>query len=207
MRHLMAITAALVLVASASANLYNADMEYQPGAMFSTAEGWRVTGGGWADHAGFPAPNNGTLGLNFIFYSNNTAEIMGQVSTLVFEPEMDYAFTSWLVGGGGEDVTVPYQIGYLSGGDSIADNFVELAVNLCVASGKGAGGAWSEMAGVSYTTGTAGDELGLPVVVRFGNVDNGGAGGGGSWIDNASLTPEPASLLLLCLGALALRRR
>lgn len=207
MSRIVLVMAALALVVGAQANLYNGDMEFQPGPKFSSLEGWNFgMQGGWADHAGFAAPNNGTLGLNFGFYSVDFNQILAQESTLVFAPSTSYTFTSWAVGGGGDTVTIPYQIGYLSGGTHLDTNFVPLATFLDSATGKGAGGQWELQDGVTYMTGAAGPEIGLNVVVRFGGVNQGGGGGGGAWVDSATLTPEPASLVLLAAGLL-LRRR
>ncbi len=210
MRRFMITALLLALPLSASAAVLNADFEDQPGPKFSSCKDWQVgLGGGWADHATFAAPNNGTLGLNFGFYSVDLNQMLGQVTTDVFAPNTIYTFSTWAIGGGGSDVTIPYEIGYLSGGTSVANNFVLLAGALNVAPGRNAGGAWGPMAGVTYTTGASGPEIGLPIVIRLGGVNQGGAGGGGAWVDNASLTiiPEPAGLALLAVGLLALRRR
>jgi len=61
------------------------------------------------------------------------------------------------------------------------------------------------MAGVAYTTGISGPEMGQNIWVRLGD----GAAGGADdiWFDNFSLTPEPASLALLAMGFFVLRRR
>ncbi len=200
----------LALPVSAGAALLNADFEDQPGPKFFSCKDWQVgLGGGWADHASFSAPNNGTLGLNFGFYSVDLNQMLGQVTLAVFEPNTAYTFSTWAIGGGANDVTIPYEIGYLSGGNSVADDFVLLARVLNTAPGRNAGGAWGPMPGVTYTTGAIGPEIGQPIVVRLGGVNQGGAGSGGAWVDNASLTiiPEPAGLALLAAGLLALRRR
>lgn len=188
------------------AELYNADMEFQPGAKFSTNEGWSFgKGGGWADHAGFPAPNNETLGINFGFYSQQLDQIMAQESSWVFQPETTYVFRSWATAGGGGTETIPYQIGYLDGGTDLNLNYIDLATDYHTVSG---GGAWALQPGVKYTTGDTGPELGRSIVVRFGGVNQGGAGsGGGAWVDNAELIPEPTTIGLLGLGALAFLRR
>jgi hypothetical protein len=202
MRSLLAALMVVGLAVSANAQLYNADMEFQPGDEFATLEGWRVTGGGWTTHALYPAGNNGTLGEKFGFYSANVEEIVGQVSALIYEPDTTYEFASWAIGGGNDTGVLPYEIGYLDGGTSIATDFVALAANLIDLGGQG---QWLPQVGVSYTTGSAGPEIGLPVVVRFGGVNQGGTSD--VWIDNVSLTPEPASLALLALGAVAVLRR
>ncbi|MBN1513067.1 MAG: PEP-CTERM sorting domain-containing protein [Phycisphaerae bacterium] len=202
MRAVLGAVLVLGLALTANAQLYNADMEYQPGGIYSTLEGWRVTGGGWADHANHSAPNHETLGLNFGFWSAGTEEIMGQVSTLTFEPDSTYTLASWAIGGGNFTGVAPYEIGYLSGGTSIATDFVALAINCITLDGQM---QWEPQVGVTYTTGASGPEIGLPVVVRFGNAADGGVSD--VWIDNVTLTPEPASLALLAMGALAVLRR
>ncbi len=202
MRVLLGGVLVLGLALSANAQLYNADMEYQTTDQFGTLEGWHVTGGAWAYHANFSKPNNETLGEKFGYYSAGTAEIMGQFSTLLFEPDSSYTFASWAIGGGDNLGVIPYEIGYLSGGTDIATNFVPLATNLINVDGQE---QWEPQVGVTYATGSTGPEMGLEIVVRFG----GGAQGGVSdiWVDNATLTPEPASLALLAMGALAVLRR
>ncbi len=208
MRTLVCLALTVALATTGSAQLYNADMELQPGAEFSTLEGWAIgAGGGWTDHVEFSAPNNDTLGELFGFYSVDQPQIIGQVSTWTFEAGMTYNFSSWAVGGGADTVSIPYEIGYLEGGDSVLDNFVLLAQEINDAIGRNAeGGQWLPMDGVSYTAVAGGPEIGKEIVVRCAGVNQGGGGAGGAWVDNMSLTPEPASLVLLALGAL-LRRR
>lgn len=203
MRIVTVILAAFAVAIPVQASLQNADMENQPGAEFASCENWNFgMGGGWTTHASYPAANNGTLGEKFGFYSANLDQIMGQVSSLTFAPDTTYVFTSWAVGGGNDTGKLPYQIGYLEGGTSIGADFVALATNIMDLDGQG---QWLPQAGVSYTTGSGGPEMGREVVVRFGGVNQGGDSD--VWVDNVSLTPEPASLLLLGLGGLLLARR
>jgi hypothetical protein len=208
MRAILGIVAALSIAGAANAALVNADNEFQPGTKFATAEAWRVTGGGWADHAGFAAANNETLGELFIFYSAGTTEIMGQISSLTFEAGNPYKFTSWAATGGDGLGAIPYQIGYMGPpqGDlpDISTDFVELATNVVNIDGQD---GWALQEGVTYTPTAGGPEIGENIVVRFGNGDDGGATD--IWIDNQMLfiVPEPASLGLLGLGGLLLRRR
>lgn len=202
MRIVVGTLSVLLLAAVAQGQLLNPGMEDQDSGKFGSVKNWSVQGGGWADHVGFAKPNNETLGEKFAFWSANLNQIMGQVSSLTFAPGQTYTFTSWAIGGGNDTGVIPYQIGYLAGGTSVATNFVPLATQTHLLTGQG---GWALQPGVSYTTGSGGPEMGLPVVVRFGGVNQGGDSD--VWVDNATLTPEPASLALMLIGGLALLRR
>ncbi|HOA72570.1 MAG TPA: PEP-CTERM sorting domain-containing protein [Phycisphaerae bacterium] len=202
MRLSVGLLSLLLFVIPAQAQLLNADMEDQDSGIFGWVKNWSVTGGGWADHATFARANSETLGEKFAFWSANLDQILGQVSSWTFAPNTTYTFTSWAIGGGNDIGIVPYQIGYLEGGTNIATNFVELATQTYDVTGQG---GWALLPGVSYTTGSDGPEIGQPIVVRFGGVNQGGDSD--IWVDNASLTPEPASLVLVLLGGLAVLRR
>lgn len=181
--------------------LLNADIETNSSGQFGRIDGWGPNGG-WADHASFARPNNGTLGVNFGFYSAGTTETVGQLTTAIIQPGAVYTFRAWAQGGGNDVGTVPFQIGYAATTGDLA-SFVALATQTYVV-----GNAWEDLAGVTYTTGAAGPEIGKELIVRLG----GGAAGGSDdiWFDNfsASFVPEPGSLVLLAAGAgLLLRRR
>jgi hypothetical protein len=177
--------------------LLNADIETNSSPLFGAIDNWEPNGG-WADHASFARPNNGTLGLNFGFYSAGATETVGQITSAVFRPDTEYVFTSWAYPGGNDVGTVPYQIGY----ENLAGEFVELAT---AAYDITAQGEWLEQPGVAYMTRATGDEIGMPVWVRLGDETAGGADD--IWFDNFSLTPEPSTLGLLAVAVLALRRR
>jgi hypothetical protein len=182
----------------ASIPLVNADIETNASGLFGPIDGWGPSGG-WADHAGFPRPNDGTLGAAFGFYSVNNLESVGQITGATFTADTMYNFSSWGQGGANDVGTMVYEIGYEDPGTG---DFVLLAsANYAV------GQAWQLLGGVDYMTGAAGAELGNPIWVRLGPSD-GGATAEDVWFDNFSLTPEPTSLVLLALGGLiCLRRR
>jgi len=180
--------------------LTNADIENNVTGQFGGIASWGPNGG-WAAHSGFARPNNETLGLNFGFYSAQTTEKVGQITGEIFQPNMTYNFKSWANGGGDSAGVVPYQIGYAETAGDIS-TFVALATATYEV-----GEAWAELDGVTYTTGASGPEIGANLIVRLGD----GAAGGLTdiWFDNfsASVVPEPASLLLIGLAGLVLRRR
>lgn len=206
MRNLRTFLSCACLAAAAPAladdiPLLNAGIETNSSGQFGRIDGWGPNGG-WADHAGFARPNNGTLGTNFGFYSAGTTETVGQLTTAIILPDTVYNFRAWAQGGGNDVGTVPFQIGYAATAGDLA-SFVALATQTYVV-----GNAWEDLAGVTYTTGAAGPEIGKELIVRLGD----GAAGGSDdiWFDNfaASFVPEPASMVLLAAGAgLLLRRR
>lgn len=185
--------------------LANADMETNATPQFGAIDGWGPNGG-WANHAEFPAPGNGGLGLRFGFYSAGLLETVGQiVAGETLQANTTYKFWGWIFTGGDGLGTAPFQIGY-AGTDDDLGSFVALATN---AINIDAAAAWAEADGVSYTTGDAGAELGRQLIVRFGA----GADGGATdiWFDNLQASavpvPEPATLAVLSLGAAAMLRR
>lgn len=181
--------------------LDNADIETNASGIFGDIDNWGPNGG-WADHAGFAKPNNGTLGLTFGFYSVNNDETVGQLTAEIIQANKVYTFWGWAQGGGNDVGEVPYQIGYADTTGDLA-SFVELAT-----SSYSVGNAWAELPGVAYSSGTAGPEIGKELIVRLGpgNVADPAED---VWFDNfqAEVVPEPATLGLVLMGAVALLRR
>lgn len=205
MRSLTSLAVCVALCAASSAlgaeiPLNNAGIETNASGIFGPIDDWGPNGG-WADHAGFARPNNGTLGANFGFYTAHTTETVGQLTAEIIQPNLVYEFRGWAQGGGDDTGTVPFQLGYADVAGDLS-SFVELATQTYVV-----GNPWEDLAGVTYTTGGSGPEIGKELIVRLGD---GGAGGDGDiWFDSfsASVTPEPASLVLVFLGTALLRRR
>jgi len=205
--------AALALIGTAgvaSAQLTNADFE--SGVLFASLDGWEPNGA-QADHANFSRPNNGTLGAFFGYYSagfsaTGGTEFVGQLSSLTFQANGDYNFAAWLNDGGSIGATAALQIGYLTD-DSDDSTFVLLA-EATYSWDDFSDPDWVDFAGVNYSTGAAGAELGQGVYVRFAGVQ--GQDFNDVWFDNASLTasviPAPGTVGLAAAGGLlALRRR
>lgn len=207
-RRLLVPSALLVLAlaqtssAQTMISLTNGDIENNTTGQFGSIAGWGPNGG-WAAHSGFARPGNETLGANFGFYSAGLTETVSQLSTHTMLPNTTYRFWSFAQGGGDDTGTIPYVIGYATWAGDIS-TFVPLATQTAVV-----GNAWVEQAGVTYTTGDSGAEIGNQIIFRLGS----GADGGASdvWFDNLQASydpvPEPATMVTLGLGALALLRK
>lgn len=203
MRAFIGVMAILAIATVAQAQLSNGDMETNPGPMYSAIGDWGPNGA-WASHAAHPAPGNESLGNAFGFMSvgvtdevSGDNEIVGQISSWIFQPNTTYVFSGYVMGGGDAVGTAPFQIGY--GAD------VEAGFMLLSSADYAVDGTWTEYAGVSYTTGAAGPEIGQPIAVRL--TSDTIIGKNDIWFDSLVLTPEPASVVLLALGGLFLRRR
>lgn len=181
--------------ASANADLLNAGIEDNGSGIFGSIDFWGPNGG-WADHASFSRPGNGSLGNNFGFYTVGNEEAVGQVTDVVFAEGTEYTFGSWGQGGGNDVGTMIYEMGYDDGGG----NFVLLGV-----SSYDVFGEWQMLAGVSYTPGAGDAAIGQNVWVRLGL----GSGGEAEdvWFDSFYLVPAPTSGMVLGLGCLGLMRR
>lgn len=189
----------LVLAAAASvcsADLLNPGIENNTSDVFGPIDHWGPNGG-WADHASFSKPNNGSLGDNFGYYSVNNDETVGQLSGMVFQDGVEYTFGSWGQGGGNDVGEMVYEIGY----DDGAGNFVLLAT-----ASYSVGQAWELLDGVSYVPSSGDGAAGNNIWVRLGAGD--GPDPEDVWFDSFYLVPAPASAAVLALGlGAALRRR
>ena len=200
MRLFIGLIAAFGLAVGASADLLdNGDMEYQEGSPYSSIYAWGPSGS-WAPHSAHTPAGGGydpVLGDNFGYYSAQSTETVGQITSSVFMPDTTYDFGAWVTGGGSGYGEVVFEIGYDNGGA-----FELLATNAVTVTD-----AWVPYTGLSYTTGATGGELGLPIWVRLGDGVDGLPGDSDIWFDNLTLVPEPTSLLLLVAGLSLIRRR
>ena len=181
--------------------LANPGFETNSSALYANPDGWGPNGG-WADHASFPKTSYvAELGLNFCFMSAQGTETVEQVVPQgnVFEASKIYTFSSYAIGGGNDTGEVVYQIGYTN-----TTGFVPLATAAFTLDGT-----WTETAGVQYSTGASGPELGQTIAVRFGDGVAGPPGDSDIWLDNAQLdvVPEPAALVAVTLIGLAFIRK
>jgi hypothetical protein len=198
MRNVLALGLVMTLASVAGAQmLYNGDMETQVTGPYSGIDGWGPSGS-WAPHANHANGGYDALihGDNFGYYSAQGTETVGQVTSYMFEPETEYTFGGWFTGGGNDVGNVVLQIGYDDAGTFMELDTLEIVT----------GADWVEYPGLTYTTGLTGLEIGMPIWVRLGDGVDGPPGDSDIWFDNLVLTPEPAGLLVLALGAL-LRRR
>lgn len=204
--NLRGMTAALVAAMALGAQaqiLGNGDFETNASGQFGPPDVW--TGqGGWAPHAEFSKPNNGTLGLRFGYYTprdlGNTA-VIRQETTELFQAGLEYTFSSWAVGGGDNNGTAIYQIGYMDGNAFVALNTATYAV----------AGSWTSLAGVSVTIADGSAAIGRALTVQFGPGTAAPTGVDLSdvWVDSATVevVPEPATVIALGAGLAALARR
>lgn len=181
--------------ASAHADLLNPGIEDNSSGIFGEIDFWGPSGG-WADHASFSRPGNGSLGQNFGFYSVNNDETVGQITDVIFSEGTEYIFGGWGQGGGNDVGTMVYEIGYDDGGG----NYV-----LLNSMTYDVGAEWQMLAGVGYTPSAGDAAIGQNVWVRLG------PGGGGDsedvWFDSFFLVPAPTSGVFLGFGCLVTMRR
>jgi len=165
------------------APLTNKRMEINSTPQYGRLTSWEPSGW-WANHRIYPRPNNQNLGQSFGYYSVGIAEMVGQIIPgMVFQPGKTYTFKGWVNGGVDNTGVVPFQIGYAAVAGDLG-SFQPLAtvpVSL--------GNTWFESTGVSWTSLTAGVELGKQIIVRLGN----GAAGTPTdiWFDNLKLIVYP----------------
>ena len=91
--------------------MQNATMESNTTSQFGRIGNWGPNGG-WALHSQFQKPGRFALGQNFGFYAAGTTESVGQVLSTRFQPNMNYRFQGWLVGGGNNIGRIPFEIGF-----------------------------------------------------------------------------------------------
>lgn len=195
-KQFMAMILTLGAAAGASqAGLVNGGIESNSSPIFGAIDFWGPNGG-WADHASFSKPNDGSLGANFGYYSVNNAESVGQVTDMVFQDGQEYTFSGWGQGGGNDIGTMVYEIGY----DDGTGGFVMLA-----SASYDVGGSWESLPGVSYTPSAGDGAAGNNIWVRLG--EGAGPNPEDVWFDEFTLTPAPSSVALLGLGLLAGGRR
>ena len=196
----VSVVFACAAIAGAQVPLLNADIETNAAPIFGEIDDWGPSGG-WADHATFTIGQgrlyDPSLLDAFGFYSVNNDESVGQLTSTLIAANTDYSFTSWGQGGGNDVGEMIYEIGYADGAGDFA---------LLASATSPVGREWELQPGASYTSGATGPEIGQPLWVRLGP-GNPGTPAEDVWFDNFVATPEPASLLLIGLGALAIIRR
>lgn len=147
----------------------NPDFEVQTFPQYGRMDGWGPSGA-WQAHATSPQPGSANLGARFGFYAAGTTETVGQVLEARFAPTTTYTFKSHALGGGDLSGRVPYQIGYTTTEGNLS-TFVALKTQVIDVTGWT---TWAPTAGVSYTTGATGTEIGKKIAIRFGNASAGG---------------------------------
>lgn len=188
-----------VVSAAAQVPLQNANIENNTSAPFGSIDFWGPSGG-WADHASFtigPGRLYDPSLLDFFgFYSVNNGESVGQLTSTIIVANTQYSFASWGQGGGNDVGEMIYEIGYADGGGGF---------QLLASATYPVGRDWEALPGAAYLTGGAGPEIGQALWVRLG--PGSGATAEDVWFDSFVATPEPGSLALFGLVAMAALRR
>lgn len=214
MKRILLISTMAVVAVSANAALLNSGFEgpnanpiYTGAAAFwgNSPEGLPSMGnaGGIAPHANHPAgnPNAYALGTFFAYSSPNIGgEIMGQITDQRGEAGKIYKFRSLATNGGSDNAV--YTIGYMNvDNGGVLDYMVLETAQYTITRD------WQAYAGVTLTLAAGSPAIGKQIAVAFGN--SGNNTGGGVWVDNAEfeVVPEPATMIALGMGVLALARK
>jgi len=153
-------------------------------------------------HSAFPYGNNSGLGTSFAYTLPNNPDA-SQTTGTIFAPDTTYVLSGFGVDNNiNNENDLAFRIGYLDA-SSVFQELASAVYDLTDLT------SWTELDGVTYTTGISGPELGRLLTVRLGavNVDY---PSGGVFFDEISLAttggvvPEPSALILLGLGMLGL---
>ena len=161
------------------AGLRNAGFESNSGiGQYPPANDWdgRV---GTAMHSAFPYGNNGSLGSSFGYTNPNDADGSQTVGT-PFAPDTTYVFNGFGVDNGFNSNDMEFKIGYVDGSGTFAQ------LNSAVYDLDSIGPTWTQLGGVTYSTGASVPELGELITVRIGAVEV-DAPGGGVFFDQVAL--------------------
>lgn len=221
MKQTLAVLTTLVVcagMAHAQNLLFNGDFETGNGA------GWSVGTPAYPHGAVAKTnPNNLPLGGFFTYNNGDPAperQYTSQMTTTQFAPGVTYvldAIGTMGNGGGGytDDAVITLKIGYLDVETPDFNTFQPLGTATTDLKNEfpetiGDTGAWVSLNDATFTTPAdiSGEAyLGKNIAVEITITDVTTGVGDDVWFDTIELTPEPASLLLLALGGLMLRRR
>ena len=198
-RFMITALAAATVAPFSYAAILNPSFESPGGVGFLQADDWSGHAS-TALHSSYGPGAFTGAGLSFGFNQPDFDDA-SQTLTDTFAANTTYTFKGYGINPG-NDNDIQFLIGYDTGG-----GFIQLAQAMYDVN---AFSAWTELAGVSYSTGAGGAELGEQIEVRVSAVSQDG-GNDGVWFDNVSLSsvpvPEPNSLALLGLGGLLIVKR